>query len=113
MHLERIRKLCLALPNAEEVHPFSAQDSFWRTNGNWFASHGEWKGDWLLSVRVEPGLKDVFLDDPRFLKTPYLGRNNWVSLKLDPKPDWREIKALLGSSHEIAAAMPKRKASKT
>lgn len=108
MHLDAIRSFCLDLPEAGEVQPFG--DPIFTARGNWFAIYGEWKGDWSLSVRVEPGMKEVFLADPRFFRTPYLGHHNWVSLRVAPLPDWEELHELLRASYSLAFAMPRKKA---
>jgi predicted DNA-binding protein (MmcQ/YjbR family) len=46
-------------------------------------------------------LQGVFLKDPRFYKTPYIGRKGWVSLKLRAAPlDWPEITELIKASYQ-------------
>jgi predicted DNA-binding protein (MmcQ/YjbR family) len=107
MHLDAIRSFCLTLPESAEVQPFG--DPIFTARGNWFAIYGEWKGAWSLSVRVEPGMKEVFQADPRFFRTPYLGHHNWVSLRVATDPDWEELLELVRASYSLAMALPRKK----
>jgi predicted DNA-binding protein (MmcQ/YjbR family) len=53
----------------------------------------------------------VFLQDPRFFKTPYSGHQGWVSLRLANEIDWEEIAELAKGSYRLVAAKPARKTS--
>lgn len=59
----------------------------------------EYKGDLSLCILVGLDLQGVFLKDPRFYITPYIGKKGWVSLKLHAAPlDWKEIEELIKAS---------------
>jgi predicted DNA-binding protein (MmcQ/YjbR family) len=109
--LSQIRNYCLSLPRSEEVAPFG--DPIWSVNGNWFAIYGSWQGRILLSVRVEPKMKDVFLKDSRFVVTPYLGRHSWVSLIIGESSKWDEVRSMIDSSYHIAREHKPRKPSRS
>jgi len=60
-------------------------------------------------VKVGKDLQDVFLRDPRFYRTPYIGKHGWVSLKVRAAPlKWDEIRELLAVSRQLV--VPQRKA---
>jgi len=67
----------------------------------------EYKGDFSLCILVGLPLQGVFLKDPRFYKTPYIGKKGWVSLKLHAAPlDWKEIEQLIKASYnEVQCAV--------
>src|ERR1017187_917450 len=96
--LRRLRKRCMALPDTTEIvsfgHPaFQAKD-------NTFAVLEEYKGELSICVKVGKNVQGVFLADPRFYRTPYIGKHGWVSLKVYAAPlDWNEIDGLLKGSH--------------
>jgi predicted DNA-binding protein (MmcQ/YjbR family) len=106
--LEKLRKICLALPGTEEKlshgHPTFA------TAKGTYAVLEEYKGDLSLCVKVGKQMQGAFLEDPRFYMTPYIGKHGWVSLKIHAAPlDWKEIAGLLKGSHQlIGTAMRKR-----
>ena len=56
-------------------------------------------------MKVEKELQGIFLDDPRFFRTPYIGKHGWVTLKVYAAPlNWTEIKALVRGSYRLVAA---------
>jgi predicted DNA-binding protein (MmcQ/YjbR family) len=95
--IERLRKLCLALPEATETtnfgHPF-----FRFKNKPFCVFHTE-----AIAVKVLKTEQSIFLEDPRFFKTPYMHHNGWVSLRAQGKLDWKEIAELVKASHELTA----------
>jgi predicted DNA-binding protein (MmcQ/YjbR family) len=48
----------------------------------------------------------VGADPERFFVPPYLGHKGWVGIRLDRKPDWEEVAALVKRSYRLIA--PKR-----
>jgi predicted DNA-binding protein (MmcQ/YjbR family) len=109
--LHRIRTICLSLPDAEERtswgHPtFTVQ-------GRPFAVFEQYKGEWCVCSRVELPHQELFLKDPRFLMTPYIGKQGWVSLRVYAAPlNWTEIAHLLTESHRLLSSLPKSKRAK-
>jgi predicted DNA-binding protein (MmcQ/YjbR family) len=83
-------------------------------NGKTYAVLEEYKGELSICFRVEKSVQDVFLDDPRFYRTPYIGKHGWVSLKVYAAPlDWNEIGELLAGSRELVAARTRPRRAKT
>lgn len=109
--LSRLRKLCLALPEAHEVEAWG--EPTFRVRNKLFAmyasaeSHhgagrpGVWckagPGNQALMVRAAP---------ERYFVPPYVGPSGWVGMYLDRGPDWSELRELLHDSYRLVA--PKR-----
>ena len=98
--LERLREICLALPKANETvtwgHPT------FRARKKTFAVFEEYKGVWCIAFKVEKEHQTLFLTDGRFFVTPYIGQRGWLSLKVERRLDWKEIKHLIVESYRLA-----------
>jgi predicted DNA-binding protein (MmcQ/YjbR family) len=104
--LARIRKIGLSLPHTEERIQFG--HPFFKVNGKPFAIFSDDTG-LQLSFKVEKESQPIFLQDPRFTRTPYIGQHGWVSLTLPDHPDWEEIEELIRGSYEFVTQKPKAK----
>jgi predicted DNA-binding protein (MmcQ/YjbR family) len=111
--LERLRRTCLAFPEATEKEAWG--DPTWRVRNAIFAMQkGNYDGGrpsvWL---KAEPGVQEALVDgDPdRFFIPPYVGHKGWVGLYLDHKGvDWAMLKELVEQSYRLIA--PKRLAAR-
>jgi hypothetical protein len=105
-YLERFRKIALALPEVVETESFG--HPWFRAGGpkgKVIAVFGPEAGHWSVCFKVGKANMALFLADPRFVKTPYVGNHGWVSLLLDPKqPNWEEVAELLRTSYRNNAA---------
>jgi predicted DNA-binding protein (MmcQ/YjbR family) len=98
--LRRLRKGCMALPDATETVSFGHPT--FQVNGKAFAVLEEYKGELSICVKVGTNVQGVFLADNRFYRTPYIGKHGWISLKVHAAPlDWDEIYELLKGSHGL------------
>lgn len=101
--LERLRKICRDLVEATETVTFGHPT--FQVNGKTFSVLEEYKSESGICVKVEKELQAIFLDDPRFLRTPDIGKHGWVTLKVYAAPlNWTEIKALVRGSYRLVAA---------
>ncbi len=107
--LERVREICLALPEATEVEAWGAPT--FRVNNKMFAmysagGHTEGRaGLWMLSVAVEQDM--VLRGRPdKYFKPPYMGPSGWIGAWLDQSPPWAEIAELIRDAYRRRA--PKR-----
>ena len=108
--LTRVRKLCDQLPNATETVSFGHPT--FQIVGKTFAVFEQYKGEFGLALKVEKELQHVFLKDPRYYITPYIGKHGWVTLRMETKPlDWKEIREMLRSSYRLVT--PKKTPSKS
>ncbi|MDB4976471.1 MAG: hypothetical protein JWN48_4812 [Myxococcaceae bacterium] len=78
--LTALRRVCTALPDAEEYvmvhHPaFRVRKKPFVIAGMQESERGA-----TVSVNLGPELQHQLLDDARFSKTPYLGRHGWVTI---------------------------------
>lgn len=96
--VERIRQFCLSLEDAKEVIQFGYPFYKWRDKP--FAIYSDDQGE-QLSIKVEKESQAVFLEDPRFCITPYVGRHGWINLKLAGKIDWEEVEELIRGSYQF------------
>lgn len=103
--LERVRALCLALPEATETRTFG--NPAFQVTGKSFCVLETYRGEFSISVKVGKSLQRQFLADTRFYRTPYIGRYGWVSLRVDAAPlNWTEVQDLIDGSYRQIA--PKR-----
>jgi predicted DNA-binding protein (MmcQ/YjbR family) len=100
--LRRLRKICLQLPAATEGLSFG--HATFRVANKIFAVLEEYKGELGICLKVGTLLQGVFLDDPRFFRTPYIGKHGWVTLRVYAAPlDWNEIRELVKGSYDLVA----------
>jgi len=100
--LKRLRKICLRLPAATEGITFGHPT--FRVEKKMFAVLEEYKGELGICLKVGTLLQGVFLDDPRFFRTPYIGKHGWVTLRVYAAPlNWNEIRELAKGSYDLVA----------
>lgn len=105
--LERLRRICLAYPEAEESHEGVGTPSF-TVRGKIFAMHHPAEGRPSLWCKAEKGFQPVLIESSpaRFFVPPYVGVHGWVGSWLDVEQDWDEIADLIETSYRMTA--PKR-----
>ena len=104
--LERLRSICLALPEVSEKETWS--DPTWRVGDRIFAMQkGNYEGGrpsvWF---KAPPGAQDVLVRSApeRFFVPPYVGHKGWVGLWLDGRRvDWDEVTDLVDESYRLIA----------
>ena len=102
--IARLRKICLALPDATETSNFG--HPFFRVKNKPFCVFHGTVDEPAIAFKVLKTEQTIFLEDPRFFKTPYMHHNGWVSLHAKGKLDWKEIAELVKSSYKLKAAEP-------
>ncbi len=99
--LDRLREICLALPEAEERETWG--EPTMRVRDKIFAFPSEDQ----VTVKADPEERESLLQDPRFFLPAYVGSKGWVGLRLDgTAPDWDEVRELIVTSYRLIA--PKR-----
>jgi predicted DNA-binding protein (MmcQ/YjbR family) len=107
--LKKLRKVCLALPAAEETVSFG-HPTFRARGGKIFAVLETYKGELGICVNVGKLMQGIFLDDSRFFRTPYIGQHGWVTLRVyAARLNWTEIGELVKGSYLLAAPKPSKK----
>jgi predicted DNA-binding protein (MmcQ/YjbR family) len=99
----RLRKICLALPEAREVvvEAWGDEPTF-RVNDKVFC----FAGPTGMTVKVSAEEKEALVGQPRFSVPRYLTRGGWVSMDLTGAVDWDEVDELVRTSYCLIA--PKR-----
>jgi predicted DNA-binding protein (MmcQ/YjbR family) len=104
--LERLRPLCLALPEAIEKETWEIPTL--RVRDKIFVMFTERDDRPSIWLKAPPGAQTILVgaDPQRFFVPPYVGHKGWVGLYLDKRVDWREADALIRRSYRMTA--PKR-----
>jgi len=109
--LTRLRRLCLALPEAHEVEAWGEQT--FRVRNRLFAMYaaaGNHHGNGRAAVwcKAAPGNQQLMVKaaPDRFFVPPYVGPSGWVGVWLDGGTDWSELAGLLTDAWGLVA--PKR-----
>lgn len=106
--IERLRKICLAFPGATETINFG--HPFFRVKKKPFCVFHGRQDEPAIAFKVMKNEQGIFLEDPRFFKTPSTHHNGWVSLRVHGKLDWKEIAELAKASYALTVcARPIRK----
>jgi hypothetical protein len=109
--LTRLRKLCLALPEAHEVEAWG--EPTFRVRNKLFAMyassgnhHGAGRAAvWCKAARTNQALM-VEAEPDRFFVPPYVGPSGWVGVWLDGAVAWDDLEDLLRDAYLLTA--PKR-----
>ena len=100
--LKRVRAICLALPETREVEAWGHPT--FRVGKKMFAGFGEHESDGLtLGLKVGFERQEELLRDNRFFPTPYAAHQGWVSLRLNSRTDWEEVRGLVGEAYRQVA----------
>lgn len=110
--LSRLRKLCLALPDAHEVESWG--EPTFRVKNKLFAMYAHANNHhgaghhavWIKSTPVNQGF--MVRDKPkRYFVPPYVGPSGWVGVILDGRVNWKELEGVLRDAYAMTA--PKKK----
>jgi len=109
--IERLRALCLALPEAHEVEAWG--EPTFRVRNKIFAMYADAgnhhgagrRGVWCKATHLTQDLL-VRTQPERFFVPPYVGPKGWVGVRLDGAPDWSVVAELLRDAYRLTA--PKR-----
>jgi hypothetical protein len=103
--LPRLRRLCLALPEAEERPTWDC--ATFRVRGRIFAMHVT-DGTESVWCKAPPGVQAMLVEaaPERFFRPPYVGRHGWIGVRLGRATDWAELDSLIARSWRMTA--PKR-----
>lgn len=100
--MAELRRICSGLSGT--VESVSHGHPAFSTSKGIYAVLEEYKGELSICLKVGLPMQGLFLNDPRFYKTPYIGNRGWVSLKVHAAPlDWVEIAGLVAGSHQLVS----------
>ena len=109
--IDRLREICLALPEAHEVEAWG--EPTFRVRKKIFAMHASpsnhhGAGRPAVWIKSEPSTQEFLTgrDPARFFVPPYVGVNGWVGVWLDGRPDWKHVAELVREGY--CAVAPKK-----
>ncbi len=104
--LDRLRAICLALPEAIEAG--GVGNPSFKVRDKIFAMQHGVDGRPSMWCKAPPGVQDILVgsNPQRFFVPPYVGHHGWVGAWLDAEIDWDEIADLVEESYRLTA--PKR-----
>ena len=99
--LDRLRAICLALPEAEERETWALPT--FRVREKIFAMAPG--GGTEVWCKAPPGSQAVLVgaDPARFFAPPYMGPKGWIGIRLTGRPDWMEVAQLVRRSYRLVA----------
>jgi hypothetical protein len=108
--LERVRAICMALPEATERLSHGAPTFFIAGKKTFVMFHHDHHGDGILGLwcAAPPGAQQELVDDEpeRFYVPAYVGHRGWLGVRLDRSPDWSEVAEIIEDAYR-AVAPPK------
>lgn len=107
--IDRLRALCLALPEVTER--LSHGEPTWFVRGKaTFVTYADHHHDDRLAFwcAAPPGVQEALVasDSHRFFRPPYVGGRGWLGVFLDVPQDWDEIAEIVTDAYRTIA--PKR-----
>ena len=107
--LERLRRICLALPETNE-RMSHGEPTFFVRERKTFVTYADHHHDDRLAFwcAAPEGFQSMLVEtDPeRFFVPPYVGHRGWIGVRLDVPVDWDEIATIVDAAYRLVA--PKR-----
>jgi predicted DNA-binding protein (MmcQ/YjbR family) len=104
--LERLRRLCLGMPDTSER--LSHGEPIWFVRQKTFVMYADHHHDDRLAFwcAAPAGLQEarVAADPERFFVPPYVGQRGWLGVWLDVPVDWDDIGGLVTLAHRVVAS---------
>src|ERR1044072_543263 len=103
--LDRLRALCLALPEATEK--LSHGSPTWFVKKVFVTYVDDHHGDGILGFwcAAPPGVQEEFIavEPERYFRPPYVGHRGWLGVRLDGEVDWTEIREIVEDAYRCVA----------
>jgi len=105
--LERVRAICLALPETSERPSHGAPTFFIRGKRSFVMYLDDHHGDGRLAIwcAAPLGAQDELVETApeRYFVPPYVGHRGWIGLRLDRDAAWSEVEAVIEDAFLAAA----------
>lgn len=105
--MDRIRKICLSMPETSERLSHGAPTFFVREKKAFLMvltnHHGD--GRFAIWCAAPDGMQPMLVDtDPyKFFVPPYVGHRGWLGVRLDRGLDWEELAGIAEDAYETVA----------
>lgn len=103
---ERVRAICLAMPEATEKTSHGSPAFFVRKQFVQLWADGHHNDDFPhLWAAAPTGVQaEVVESEPeRFFRPPYVGHRGWIGMRLDGTVDWQEVAAVCLDAYRTVA----------
>jgi hypothetical protein len=105
--LERVRELCLALPEVTERLSHGSPTWFVRDKKTFVMYHDDHHGDGRLAVwlAAPAGMQEALVagEPEHYFRPPYVGYRGWVGVHLNRGLDWNEIAGAIEDAYAMVA----------
>ena len=106
--VDRLRRICLALPEADEKVSHGEPTWFAGTGKVFAMLDDHHHGSPHLSVWLPApaGVQEALVgsDPDRYFRPPYVGPRGWIGVVLDTRPDWRVVAGLVEEAYRQVAS---------
>jgi hypothetical protein len=104
--IERLRQLCLALPEVTE-RPSHGEPAFFVRDRKTFVTYADHHHDDRLAFWCAAPMEFqrmlVGAEPDRFFVPPYVGQRGWLGVYLDVPVDWDEIRSIVEGAYRAIA----------
>lgn len=103
---DRVRSICLALPQVTEKLSHGAPAFFARKQFLmlWPRGHHDHRFPHLWCAAPEGAQAELVATEPdRFFRPPYVGGRGWIGVRLDGDVDWEELEAICEDAYRTVA----------
>ena len=105
--LDRLREVCLALPETSERLSHGSPTFFVRAKTSYVMYRDDHHGDGILGMwcAAPDGAQATLVaaEPERFFRPPYVGHRGWLGVRLDGDVDWDEVAGIVEDAYaEIA-----------
>lgn len=105
--LERLRAVCLGLPETSERPSHGAPSFFVREKRCFLMLLADHHGDGRFAIwcAAPPGSQELLVaaDPERFFRPPYVGHRGWLGVMLHGDVDWDEIAGIVEDAFATVA----------
>jgi len=104
---EKVRSLCMDLPEVTERLSHGSPTWFIRDKKTFVTCHHNHHGDGIFGIwaAAHPGAQEALIaSDPAVYYRPaYVGHRGWIGMRLEGKVDWDEVEGIIEDAYRAVA----------
>jgi hypothetical protein len=105
--LERVRELCLSLPETSERLSHGAPTFFIRGKKSFVMYHDNHHGDGRIALwcAAPEGMQEALVESApeHYFRPPYVGHRGWIGVRLDRDLDCNDVAGAIEDAYETVA----------